>query len=96
MARRNSKNNEKKVNNVEYNVEVTRAIEFKSGDVAFDMVVNGVTIYNCYVRQTKKGDDFIAFPSRKGNDGKYYSYTYFPIDDDLLQNILDQIDAKLN
>lgn len=92
-----SRNTERKSNKnkVEYSFEVTRAYEFKSGDITFDMIVNGVSIYGCFIRENKKGEKFIAFPSHKGSDGKYYSYAYFPIDDDLIDDIIDAVDDKL-
>ena len=72
-----------------YEVEVTRAHEFKSGDISFDMVVNGVNIYNCtYMNESEKiKHAFVSFPSRKGSDGKYYSYAWFRITDELLDEI---------
>ena len=60
------------------------------------MEVNGVMIYGAYYRagKTKKGDDYrmIAFPSKKGSDGKYYNHVYFKVSDELLDVIEEQID----
>lgn len=78
-----------------FEVKVTRAKEFKSGDVGFDMVVNGVTIYGCVYKESKRGN-FVSFPSRKNeSDGKYYSYAYFKIDDKTLELIESQISDLL-
>lgn len=77
-----------------YNVEVTRAKEIK-GSYAFDMTVNGVKIYGCWLKESKKGGNFISFPSYKGSDDKYYSHVWFEIDDDTQKSIEDQIEKLL-
>ena len=82
-----------------YDVEVTRAHEFKSGDIGFDMVVNGVNVYGCvYLNENPEKnikDPFVSFPSRKGSDGKFYNYAYFKITDKLLAEIEKGIEAVL-
>lgn len=87
-----TKENEKTMN---YDVKVTRAKEVKEGIVAFDMVVNGVTIYGCWYREgkDKKGEEYrmISFPSHKGADDKYYNYTWFKIEDDVKEDIIAQL-----
>ena len=84
-----------KNNTTNYDVKVTRAKETKEGQVVFDMVVNGVTIYGCWYREgkSKKGEDYqlISFPSHKGNDDKYYNYCWFKIEDDVKTDIIDQL-----
>lgn len=78
-----------------YDVKVTRAKEIKEGTVAFDMVVNGVTVYGCWYREgkDKKGNDYeiISFPSHKGADDKYYNHVWFKIEDDVKADIIDQL-----
>lgn len=80
-----------------YEIEVLRAHEFKSGDISFDMKVNGVTLYNCtYMNESEKvKQPFVSFPSRKGSDGKYYSYVWFKISDETLAEIEKGIEAVL-
>jgi len=82
-----------------FNVEVTRAHEFKSGDISFDCTVNGVTLYGLtYINADSKRnikEPFISFPSRKGSDGKYYNYCWFKITDELFSAIEKQIEAVL-
>lgn len=82
-----------------YSVQVKRAHEFDSGDIGLDMVVNGVSIYNCvYKTGTSKGDtdySFISFPSRKASDGNYYNFAYFKVSDEVLQDIESQIEKLL-
>lgn len=89
----------------EYKIEVIRAKDFtKDGEptaISCDLVVNGVTIYNCWYRtyedRKNAGDEigFIGFPSRKGNDGKYYNYAYFdyrPYMDEIEKMIMEKLD----
>ena len=74
--------------------EIIKATNFSWG-CAFNMVLNGVTIYNCTVATTKEGKNFISFPSRKGTDGKWYSYVYFRFSDEDMERILDAVAYKL-
>lgn len=84
-----------------YEVTVLKAREFDNA-IAVDMEVNGVKIYGSYYRtyedREKPGDEksFISFPARKGNDGKWYQYAWFPIGDELLADIEKQIEEKLD
>lgn len=94
-----SKQTENKQN---YEVKVLRAKDFsKEGavSIAIDLEVNGVTIYGAYYREGKKkdGSDYqmLAFPSKKGNDGKYYNHVFFKASDELVENIAGQIDSLL-
>ena len=78
-----------------YDVQVTRAKEVKEGSVAFDMEVNGITIYGCWYNEykTKEGKDgtMISFPSYKNQD-KYYNHVWFPISAELKADIIVQIE----
>lgn len=81
-----------------FDVEVKKIKQLESGDIAFDMVANGITIYSCFYKEGEKDGKeyaFVSFPSRKGTDGKYYSHVYFKIDDDLLKDIQSQIESLL-
>ena len=85
---------------VDYKVQVTRATQFESGAVGFDMTVNGVKIYNCTaktVKSKKTGEDvdLINFPEYKSKNGEYYSYAWFPISLDLKESIINQINGIL-
>lgn len=80
--------------NQELNITVKRAKEFESGDVGFDMVVNGITIYGCVYKEGSKGS-FVSFPAKKGSDGKYYNHVFFKIDETTLKDIEGQISALL-
>lgn len=91
-----TKNRGKK--NAEYNevvsFEILKATQYNWG-VGFNMVLNGVTIYNCTVAETKDGKQFISFPARKGTDGKWYSFVYFRFSDGDLEAILEAVENKL-
>lgn len=79
---------------VNYDVKVTRAKEIKEGQVVFDMVVNGITIYGCWYREgNKNGQDYtmISFPSQKADNGNYYNHCWFKIEDDVKANIIEQL-----
>ncbi len=91
MALKGSKKEETKV--VTYSIEVTRAKEIK-GSYAFDMEVNGIKIYGCWLKEGKNGN-FVSFPSYKGSDGKYYSHVWFEISDDMEKEIEDKIEKAL-
>ena len=56
--------------------------------------VGEITIYSCKVISTKKGD-MISFPSRKGDDDKYYSHVFLPLSDDLKNKIIDVIGENI-
>ena len=100
MALKNAKKGtqgtqEKQEKEVSYDIKVTRAHELENC-VMFDMEVNGVTIYGCSYRTLERKDgsgEFIkiGFPSRKGNDGKYYSQAYFKVTDEIAEDIEAQI-----
>ena len=59
-----------------------------------DSPVGEITIYSCKIITSRKGD-FISFPSRKGEDDKYYAYVLFTIDDDLKEKIIDAISDNI-
>lgn len=85
-------------------IQVKRAKDFtKEGvegcSIAFDMEVNGVTIYGCWYREgkDKKKEDYalVSFPSRKADDGKYYNWAYVKLSDADVDNISKQIEDLL-
>lgn len=83
---------------MKYNVKVDRVHRYDSGAIALDLTVNGVNLYGCTYRTRKDDPDkgFIAFPSRKGSDGRWYNHCYFPQDDQLIADIEKQIDLLLD
>ena len=62
--------------------------------------INGVTIYGCravtYTDKEGKSKDFLAFPDRKGSDGKYYKHAFIALSAEDQQKICDAIWAKLD
>ena len=83
-----------------YEVKVTRATQFDDSSAAFDITVNGITIYGMiyreYVNKKKEEGFLIDFPSRKGKDGKYYHHAFFPITLELKNDIHNQLIHMLN
>ena len=86
-------------------IKVTRAKDFtKEGadgcTIAFDMKVNGVTIYSCFYREgTKKdGDSYsmVSFPARQDEKTKkYYNHAYVKLSDEQVEDIAKQIENLL-
>lgn len=94
------KKSESTQENISYDISINRVKQFDgSNDIAFDMTVNGITIYGCIYKQgVKEGKEyaFVSFPSRKNDsDGKYYNHVYFRINDDTLKDIEKKIEAVL-
>lgn len=83
----------KGLNNFKFSI--TRAYEMKSGDILFDAVVNEINLYGMAIKKGDKGE-WVAMPSRKGNDGKYYKHFYLNLDDkqtdDIIQAVFDKLD----
>ena len=84
-----------------FQIEVTRAKELDNGTIMFDMVVNGITIYGCSYKTLSRKDgsgEFakIGFPSRKGNDEKWYNHVYFKVTDAEVDQIEKGIEAIIN
>ena len=77
-----------------YDIEVVRAADYDDM-VFFDVKINGVMIYGCRYMEGKDGD-FIAFPSKKGKDGKYYNHAWIKLEADHVALIDEQIDKLLS
>lgn len=60
-----------------------------------DLELNGLTVYGVRVVSGKNGD-FLSFPQRKGQDGKYYSIVYAPLCKEDQDAILKKIEQVLN
>lgn len=67
----------------------------KTGTVFFDMTINDIDVFGCRVA-TAGEKDFIAYPSYKGTDGKYYSYVNIYMSSDDQSKILAAVEEKLN
>jgi len=77
--------------NKEKLIVVKRAKAFNDGKIIFDMIVNDVTIYGCRLLEGKNGM-FVSFPSRKGNDNKYYNIAYVSLSEADIDSIVAQIE----
>lgn len=75
--------------------KVTRVKQWDDGNVSFDMVMNGISIYGCRVQESEEGD-FVRFPSRKGGDGKYYSIVWARLSKDDNDAIIEEVENQLN
>ena len=83
--------NTKKTETAKKEIKVTRAHQFEDGSISIDLEVNGVSIYNTTLREGKNGT-FVSFPSRKGKDGKYYSYVFVKLSEEDIQSIIEQVE----
>ena len=73
-------------NNYQQNncITVSHVMAWQDGSVSFALTINGVTIYGMRVvsfidQRDNQSKRFIAFPKRKGNDGKYYHIAYYKL-----------------
>ena len=93
------RNKDESVKNHE--IKVTRANEIESKNVImFDMIVNDVQIYGCSYRtltnhETNEEFAKIGFPSRKGNDDKWYNNAYVKLTPEDITEIEKQIEALI-
>lgn len=86
----------KKENQTAHKFTVTRVHQFDDGSVTFNMQVDGfVDVYGCRIYDGKEGKPFISFPSRKGNDGKYWNHVYMKLSDEQTEEIAKQVEEKL-
>lgn len=98
MKARTYTNNETKTNREEQPVlivssySVKRARTIQGGIVMADVEINGITIYGMKILANKStGEAFLAWPSSKGKDGKYYSVAYARISDGDQEMIITKI-----
>lgn len=77
-------------------VQVFHVREWENG-VTFDLCLNHViSIYGCRLAATKDGNAFVSLPSRKGKDGKWYSYVFIKLDEDTNDRICQAVIDALN
>ena len=85
-------------NKIEYTYTINRVKEVTDTMVAFNIIVNGVTIYGMKViKYTKDGEEkmMVAFPSQKGKDEKYYNHAFFPMSKEMSEDIIAKVIAAL-
>lgn len=97
---RNTKNNEQMNEGFqapEYGTVETWEIERvrnNNGMIRFTLILNGVTINGCYLKEWKDGrttKTFIGMPSYKGSDGNYYNHVYFRFSPEDQDAIIDAV-----
>lgn len=100
MIKHNSKKVKKSIADIPVltvsSFKVTRVRALDSGSVSFDMELNGIYIYGCFVVESEEHGDFIAFPKRKGKDGKYYSIVWAKLSGADSTAILQEVKRLLN
>lgn len=90
----NKSNSKKTLEVTSFRVTGVRTLD--SGSVSFDMKLNGINIYGCFVVESAEYGDFISFPQRKGKDGKYYPIVWAKLDKEDTTAILQEVERILN
>ena len=93
----NQKNYQQQGNYPQNNLSVSHVMKWQDGAVSFALTINGVTIYGMRVvsftdKQSGQYKRFVAFPKRKGSDGKYYYNPYHELNDNEEAEILRIVD----
>lgn len=97
LSKKNTKTNpetaeKKEEKAINHQCVVTRIHEFDDS-IAFDIKVNQVMLYGLSYRTNDDNSAWIAFPSKKGNDGKYYKHCFVKFSDEDIESIEKQIEA---
>ena len=69
---------------------------FSNGGNLFNLNVNGITIYGCSVKATRDGEAFVAMPSRKGRDDKWFPVVSCRLPESVSDDIITQVYAELD
>lgn len=91
-------NNYQQQGNTQINyISVSHVMQWSDGSVTFALTIHGVTIYGMRVigftdKRSGQYKRFVAFPKRKGNDGKYYHIAYYKLSDTEETEILRMVD----
>lgn len=100
MNRSNSKKGKRSIADIPVlevsSFKVTRVRSLDNGSVSFDMELNGINIYGCFVVESEEKGDFISFPKRKGKDGNYYSIVWAKLSAADSTAILQEVERLLN
>lgn len=77
-------------------ISVSHVMQWSDG-TTFALTIHGVTIYGMRVigftdKRTGQHQRFVAFPKRKGNDGKYYHIAYYKLTNSEENEIFRQVD----
>lgn len=79
--------------------KVTKAYQFKNGNVAINLEIAGITIYDCTLvkkKNHKEGDSeyFVSFPQKKVKDD-YFSIVWTSLTPEEEEDIINQIDEMV-
>lgn len=100
------KGNNQETEKIAYDVIVEAARPTRNDAIVMvDLKVNGVSIKSCMLKELtvkkdgekyKKGDIcyVLQFPQEKVGD-KYYNRVWFPVSNETIQNIVDQVEKML-
>lgn len=68
----------------------------KKSDPFVYLTLNDVFTIQAHLKETKKGDQFLSFPSWKDADGEYHQYTYIDKElNDEMDNLVEKISKAL-
>lgn len=103
MARQRTSNNSNRTSNKREQAPADTGLIFKvehvrdwgrNGGISFSLRIEGgpvlVEIYGCRIINGRDGE-FVAFPQRKGKDGRYYKHAYVQLTDDQTDEIVDAV-----
>lgn len=79
-----------------YTYTISKVKEVTDTMVAFNININGVNIYGMKVvkyksKKTGEMGMMVAFPTRKGSDGKYYNECSFPMSKEMSEDIIAKV-----
>ena len=79
--------------------KVTKAYQFENGNVAINLQIAGITIYDCILvekKNPKKGDSeyFVSFPQKKVKDD-YLSIVWTKLTPEEEDDIISQVDEMV-
>ena len=79
-------------------LDVRHVMQFDDNGIQFALDIHVgdrlITIYNCRIREAADVN-FISFPSRKGKDGKYYSWAYVQLTQEEQDRVIDLVVKEL-
>ncbi len=97
MKKRDSKSNSKERQNIEVRSFSVDRVNQYNDTVYVNLTINGISINGCRIMTTKDREkDFIAFPSQKSKDGKYYNVVFAFISDEDQAAIIAEVEKELD
>lgn len=84
-------NKDNKPKNIDVRSMEVKSIREYNGTTFFTLVLNGVSINGCRIA-SGKDSDFVAFPSYKAKDGKYYNHCYARLSEEDTDKIIKEIE----